>query len=357
MTARDPKGALMEFTRKLPKTGNSVQKSSKISTTLLGLIAFVGSLALPIEAVAQHTSPRLLFAQQSGDICNIRYWHEFASEAVILARTAECPERLFVDARRQMVFVIDGEEIRTLRIYPATESDPVALPNRDYKVWLESMEPSPDQDSSYNAGARRLLPIGIRYLDDGSLGVLMSLGMPADDVFHYLFKRGEDDWSIVAQRWCHRWGCKEPEDRSDPFHSDNYISTRDDRTWSEERMIWHPSFLHNEFVVFRNEAKYEVSPGLYDGSILEIGLAIDGTRSTLKTYVSSSEHSDTLHTFNVDLSIDSGSPKNLSKNQCLTSIAGKHILVDEFFRGRFELTDLSTGETVFSNLSTAAWID
>ena len=181
--------------------------------------------------------------------------------------------------------------------------------------------------------------------------------MAADDEYHYLFRRGDNGWSIVASRWCERWGCEEPEDRSDPFHSGNYISTRGGRAWSEERMIWHPSLLHSEFVVFRNEAKYEVSPGLYDGSILEIGLKIDGTQSVLTTYVSPSEHSDTLHTFNVDLSIDSGPPKNLSRNQCLTSIAGNHILVYEYFRGRFELTNLRTGETVFNNLNTAAWID
>ena len=357
MTAVDRKRTVVDFTRRLPKTGNSVNNSSEIRTTVFGVIAFVSFLAMPIEVVAQHTSPRLLFAQQSGDICNIGYWHEFASEAVILAHTEKCPERLFLDAQRKIVFVIDGDRIRTLRIYPAAEFDSVALPNRDYNVWLESMEPRPDQDSNYKPGARKLLPIGVRFFDDGSLGVLMSLGMPADDEFHYLFKRGEDDWSIVAQRWCHRWGCEEAEDRSDPFHSDNYVSTRGNRTWSEERMIWHPSFLHSEFVVFRNEAKNEVSPGLYDGSTLEIGLAIDGTSSTLKTYVVPSAHSESLHTFSVELSIDSGPPRNLSKNQCLTSIAGKHILVDEFFRGRFELTDLSTGETVFSNLSTAAWID
>jgi hypothetical protein len=320
-------------------------------------LAWVALIAPSSEILAQFASPRLLFAQQDGEVCNIRFWHEFASEAVILARTDECPENLFVDARRRTVFVVDGETIRTLRIYPAAESEPVEMPDRDYKVWLESMEPRPDENSDYQPSEGRLHPIGIRYLDDGALGVLMSLGMPADDEFHYLFKRGEDDWSIVAQRWCPRWGCKEPEDRSDPFHSDNYISTRGDRTWSEERMIWHPNFLHSEFAVFRNEAKNEVSPGLYDGSTLEIGLKIDGTESVLRAYVSSSEHSDTLHTFYVDLSIGSDPPKNLSKNQCLTSIAGKHILVDEYFRGRFELTDLSTGETVFSNLSTAAWID
>ena len=122
-------------------------------------------------------------------------------------------------------------------------------------------------------------------------------------------------------------------------------------------MIWHPALLYSEYVVFRNEEKHEISPGRFEGAILELGLKIDGNPSILKFYTSPSAHTDTRHTFSIDLSIDSGPPKNLSKNQCLTSIVGRHILVYEFFRGRFELTDLGTGETVFSNLSTAAWIE
>lgn len=320
-------------------------------------LSFVLLLALPGVVAAQFSSPRLLFAQQSEDLCNVSYWHEFASEAVILARTSECPERLFVDARRQTVFVVDGDKIRTIRMHPVAESEPIAMPNRDHKTWLDSMDPRPDRNSNYHLGVGPLQPRGIRYLDDGALGVLMSLAMAADDEFHYLFRLGDDGWSIVASRWCERWGCQEPADISDPFHSGNYLSTRGGRTWSEERMIWHPTLLHSEFVTFRNEKKYEASPGVYDGSILEIGLRIDGEQSTLTAYVSPSAHTDTLHTFNVDLLTTAGSNQNLSRNQCLTSIAGKYILVYEFFRGRFELTDLSTGETVFSNLSTAAWID
>lgn len=319
--------------------------------------SFAFLLALPGDVAAQFSSPRLLFAQQSEDSCNISYWHENASEVVILARTSECPERLFVDARRQTVFVVDGEVIRTLRIYPAAESESIAMPDRDHKTWLDSMDPRPDRNSNYDLGVGHLQPIGIRYLDDGALGVVMSLAMPADDEFHYLFRFDDDGWTIVASRWCERLGCQDPADISGPFHSGNYLSTRGGRTWSEERMIWHPTLLHSEFVTFRNEKKEEVSPGVYDGSILEIGLRIDGEQSMLTAYVSPSAHSDTLHTFNVDLLMPSGLNKNLSRKQCLTSIVGKYILVYEFFRGRFELTDLSTGETVFSNLSTAAWID
>ena len=324
-----------------------------ISALIFGLLV---SLVLP-SAAARQTPPRLLFAQQSGDNCNIRYWYEGALEAVILARTAECPERLFVDASRRSVFVVDGNNIRTLQIYPTAESTPVPLPDPDHKVWLNKMTLRPDQNQNYKHGVGKLRPIGVRYLDDGALGVVMSLGMVADDEYHYLFKHGDDGWSIVASRWCDRWGCEEPEDRSHPFHSENFLSTRGGRTWPEERMIWHPALLYSEYVVFRNEEKHEISPGRFEGAILELGLKIDGNPSILKFYTSPSAHTDTRHTFSIDLSIDSGPPKNLSKNQCHTSIVGRHILVYEFFRGRFELTDLGTGETVFSNLSTAAWID
>lgn len=313
--------------------------------------------ALPSDAVAQFSSPRLLFAQQDGDVCNIRYWHEFASEAVILARTDTCPERLFVDSRRQTVFVVDGDMIRALRIYPLAEAEPIAMPDRDYRTWLDSMDPRPDRNDDYQPGTQFMQPIGIRHLEDGALGVVMSLGMPADDEYHYLFRSGDDGWSIVASRWCDRWGCPEQDDISDPFHPGNYLSTRGSGTWPEERMIWSPALLYSEYVTYRNEKKHEIAPGAYEGAILEIGLKIDGEESVLTTYVSPSAHSDTLHTFSVDLRPGSGPAKNLSRNQCMTSIVGRYILVYEFFRGRFELTDLATGETVFSNLSTAAWID
>ena len=86
-------------------------------------------------------------------------------------------------------------------------------------------------------------------------------------------------------------------------------------------------------------------------------MSIDGKSSLLTAYTMPSEHSDTQHTFSVDLRIDSELPQNLSANQCHTSLVGRHILVYEFFQGRFELTDLGTGETVLRDLSTAAWID
>lgn len=319
--------------------------------------AIATSLMIPGDGAAQKTPPRLLFAEKAGDTCNIRYWYQDAAEAVILARADECPESLFIDQSRQIVFVIDASYIRSIRIYPAAEISRTPLPERNYKVWLDQMTLRPDENANYKPEFETLKPIGVRFLDDGSLGVAMSLRMPADDEYHYLFKYTDKDWSIVASRWCGRWGCEEPVDRLDPLHSENYSSTQDNRTWPESRMVWHSALMQNEYVTYRKEEKAKTSTGNYSGTKIEVGVTVDGSSSILTAYTSPSEHSDTLHTFSVDLLVDSAEPKNLSKNQCLTSIVGRHILVYEFFRGRFELTDLSTGETVLSNLSTAAWID
>ena len=122
-------------------------------------------------------------------------------------------------------------------------------------------------------------------------------------------------------------------------------------------MIWHPALFNQAYVVSLKEEKHEISPGHYDGSIVTLGPKIDDVSSTLAAHTGASAHSDSNHTFAIDLVIDGEQPINLSKNQCLASIVGRYILVYEFFRGRFEVTDLQTGETLFSDLITAAWID
>lgn len=329
-------------------------RSLVVALSAVGLSALV---TLPGGTTAQRNPPRLLFAEQIGDICNIRYWYDGAAEAVLLARIDKCPESLFVDRSRRTVFVIDGGEIRAIQIYPVTELDRTRLPKLDYRSWLDQMTLRPDENSNYQPGIENLRPIGVRFFDDGTLGVAMSLRMPADDEYHYLFKHGEGGWTVVASRWCERWGCDDPADRSQPFHSLNYLSTQDAESWPETRMIWHPALVLNKYVTYRKEEKHENSPGKYSGMVVEVGLKISGSEAVLTGYVSPSEHSEASHTLNVDLLVDSGSLKNLSENQCLTSVVGRYILVREFFGGRFELTDMSTGETVFSNLNTAGWID
>ena len=84
---------------------------------------------------------------------------------------------------------------------------------------------------------------------------------------------------------------------------------------------------------------------------------IDGVSSMLSAFTRPSEHSATNHTLNIDLTIDGNPPKNLSSNQCLTSIVGRYILVYEFFGGRFEVTDLGTGRIVIGDLKAALWLD
>ncbi|MGB5448830.1 MAG: hypothetical protein WBM80_07900 [Woeseiaceae bacterium] len=325
-------------------------------TLLAGVVVVLASIALPRVVVAQPTS-RLLFAQQSEEDCSIGYWHSRTGETVILGRTPYCPDRLFVSRSRQIVFFVDGKYIRILNIRPTKELEPIPLPDLNHEVWLEKMDPRPDDDENYKHGVGMLLPIGIRYLEDGALAAVLNLGMPASDDYQFLFRLDDDGWSIIASRWCHRFGCENPENPSDPFHSGNFFSTVDSSGWPEERQVWHPSLIRSGYVVSRLEDKGEDSLDQYAASAVTLRLKIGDYRSVLTSSNWASEHSGVLSTFGVTLSIDSGPPKILSKQQCVTSIVGRYILVQEYFRGRFELTDLGTGETVMTSLSTAAWID
>ncbi len=122
-------------------------------------------------------------------------------------------------------------------------------------------------------------------------------------------------------------------------------------------MIWHTDISLNPFfsdqLVEMVDLKYE----RYQAATHQREFKIDGALSTLRAFTSPSEHSDTNHTFGINLSINGDPPKELSGNQCLTSIVGRFILVYEFFGGRFEVTDIGTGTTVVGDLKAAMWLD
>ena len=114
---------------------------------------------------------------------------------------------------------------------------------------------------------------------------------------------------------------------------------------------------HRAEMRFLSIEEVEQEYGSYPGAIHRHEFEIDGALSTLTAYTSPSEHSDTNHTFGVSLVAGGNAPRELSGNQCLTSIVGRHILVYEFFQGRFAVTDLGSGRTVIDGLKTALWID
>ena len=293
---------------------------------------------------------RLLFAQQVLDLCVVGIWDSRFGLSSELANIAKCPTEIFVSTDRRSAFVIDDKVIRVVSTDELAADAEIPLPDLDYRVWLDQITLRPDQNPNYLPSTTAMKPIGIGDLDNGSLGLLVSVWMPADDEFHYLLRRDDGQWSMVEARWCDRWGCESS-------IASLAINSTDAWNWPESRMIWHTDISSNPFFSGQLAEMVDLEYESYQAAIHQREFEIDGVLSTLRAYTSPSEHSDTNHTFGISLSINGDPPRELSGNQCLTSIVGRFILVYEFFGGRFEVTDLGTGEVVIGNLKTAMWLD
>ena len=301
-----------------------------------------------LAAMQEHS--RLLFAQQVEDHCVIGVWNTRSGVSSELANIAKCPEDVFVSTDRRSAYVVDDKVIRVVSTDESAADTEVPLPDLDYRGWLDQMTLRPDQNPDYLPSMNAMKPIGIGDLESGSLGLLVSLWMPADDEYHYLFRYDDGRWSMAEARWCNRWGC-ESSIGSTAMHSTNVWS------WPESRMIWHTDISLNPFFSEQLVEMVDLEYERYQAATYQREFKIDGALSTLRAYTSPSEHSDTNHTFGINLSINGDPPKELSGNQCLTSIVGRFILVYEFFGGRFEVTDIGTGTTVVSDLKAAMWLD
>ena len=305
--------------------------------------------ASAIRAASREHS-RLLFAQQNDADCIIAIWDSSSGDTTELAKITECPNELFVSDDGHSAFVVDGSVVRIVSTSSPIHRTDIMLPTLDYRNWVNQMTHRPDQNPDYLPSASTMTPAGVGRFEDGSIGLLATLWMPADDSFNYVFRRNGTQWTIVESHWCDRWGCEHPLD-SLQFRSTNVWS------WPETSMIWHENLKMNPFFVGESVQSVDLEYESYPASDYQREFGIDGTSSVLHFHTSPSEHSDTNHTFGIELVIDGGNPIQLSGNQCLTSIVGRHILVNEFFRGRFEVTDLGTGETVLGDLKAALWLD
>ena len=267
-----------------------------------------------------------------------------------LTSIEKCPDAIFASQDRRSAFVVDDTVIRIVATDNSSAKSEVPLPNLDYRSWVDQMTVRPDQNPDYQPSITQMQPIGIGRLEDGSLGLLVTLWMPADDGFHYLFRRNAGQWTIVEEQWCGRWGCE------NPIGALTFNST-DAWAWPESRMVWHPNISLNPFFFEQTVDLVDLQYESYQAATHHREFEIDGVSSVLTAYTSPSEHSDSIHTFGIELTVDGRPPRNLSGNQCLTSIVGRFILVYEFFLGRFEVTDIGTGETVIGDLKAAVWLE
>ena len=92
--------------------------------------------------------------------------------------------------------------IRIQQVRPLVDIDDpanqqrVPLPDLSWRTWLDQMDVRPDQNVEYLPSGDALAPVLAGRTEDGSLAVVTSLWMPADDAFNYVFRLDGESWSI-----------------------------------------------------------------------------------------------------------------------------------------------------------------
>ena len=227
-----------------------------------------------IKQAAAREHSRLLFAQTVEDHCVVGVWDSRSGASTKLANIAKCPDEMFVSKDNRSVFIVNDNLIRIVSIDKSAADTEVALPDLDYRVWLDQMTQRPDQNPDYLPSMTGMRPNRISLLDDGSLALVLSLWMPADDEYHYLFRRDDDQWSIVDAQWCHRWGC---DSALGP------LTSKSTRGWPESRMIWHASLKFNPFLSRQSVEMLDLEYESYQGTIHRHEFEIDGVYNEIST--------------------------------------------------------------------------
>ena len=305
------------------------------------------AVAATLQAVSREES-RLLLAQQVDEQCVISIWDSRLRTSTEVARISECPYEIYVSQDNRVLFVTDKDSIHIVSIAGRATGREVALPDLRYRTWLEHMEPRPDQRSDYLPSGERMAPGRIGYLEDGSLALIVDVWMPGDDFYQYLMRFDGRQWSLDGGQWCNRFGCD---------NALGALTSKSTRHWPESRRVWHEAQKHNPYVTDLSIEMLDLDFEDYQAAIYHREFLIDGVTSTLSAYTSPSEHYDIIYSFGITLTVGDGEPRELSGNQCLTSIVGRYILVYEYFQGRFEVTDIGTGATLVTDLKTALWLD
>jgi hypothetical protein len=110
--------------------------------------------AAAIRQSAAREHSRLLFAQQVEDHCVVGIWDSRSDARIELANITKCPDEIFVSKDRRSVFIVDGASIRIVSIDKSAADVEVALPDMDYRAWLDQMTPRPDQNPDYLPSTR-----------------------------------------------------------------------------------------------------------------------------------------------------------------------------------------------------------
>ena len=307
-------------------------------------------LANGANSIASVEDPRLLFARLVDDQCQIGVWQAASKSSITLIEVETCPDHVFASATGDSAFVVDQDRLYVLSTRNPAQNSAMPMPSTEYRDWEPRAELTMHPNNLSMIGTTVMEPVAAGFLASGEVGLQLRLNGPADGSINYLLRYADDNWQIVEELGCGTWDIPCLIELLQFKSSDSWL-------WPEDRLIWHPAVATNSF--FMDATVESARPDLdyWETSLYTLALKIDDVTSTLTFVGNPSEHTDTIHIFGIDLRIDDSPAINLSANQCLTSLVGRYLLVEEFFQGRFAVTDLGTGDTLIGDLKAAMWID
>lgn len=316
--------------------------------SLIFLLCILGWSGVFAQSGSDDSS--LLYARATEGQCSIGVWRSVDGEIGERLRIGACPEILFMSADGSSAFVVDAASILSFATLSDAAFDEYPLPDLAYDRWASAADVVMHPRNLDLLGSTGMQVAGIGRLDDGSLAVHLTLNGPADDSVNYLLRRGGGQWELLEGRLCGRW------EFPCTFDSLQYRSS-DAWLWPASRQILSSALVGNPYVTGAPVSIAEPGTDDLSGETRRLSFRIDGKHVELIFDTTPSAHFDHDYTMAIDLAIDGNHVANLSRHQCMTSLHGRYLLVQEFFGGRYEVTDLGTGETVIDGLSGAIWLD
>lgn len=303
-----------------------------------------------LHAQADSTDATLLYAREVGGQCSVGVWHSGTSGTSERLRIDACPDTLFVSSDGSRAFIIDAGMILALPLRSDAAADKIPLPDLAYERWAPSADVVMHPANVELLGSTVMQAAGIGFLDDGSPGVHLTLNGPADGSVNYLLRFDGSRWNFIEGRLCGRWEFPCVFDALKMQSSDVWL-------WPADRQILSPDLSASPYLSADVTPTGQPEAVDNEGEVRKLGFRIDGKNIDLVFDTTPSAHFDHEYTLAIDLVINGQQVANLSRRQCMTSLNGRYLLVREFFGGRYEVTDLGTGETGIGGLGAAIWLD
>jgi ankyrin repeat protein len=310
---------------------------------------------LRVHSQALSNAPaRLLYAKQDTNECAIALWNPVDGNTQnLVGFESSCPEHVFVAKGHNAIFVIADEALQLISFESNMQSRSIDLPNEQIDTRLiklqkrlgaQMLDPYGQPSSMQGMTAK---PTAAGILGGGGIGLVISSSGPADGTYAYLYAlRGNDSWSLVEERVCHRfeWPCE--------FEQ---LNGRKVEYWPDFRKIWHPRTRTNEYFAGKTLQDQYLEWDYVRPDVVHFD--VDSRHPLLAYSTSPESHGDYLATSMVKYATDDTAPLTSLCQSCETSLASRYMLVGGAFAKPSELFDLGTGDSVFGALAFATWVE